>query len=1011
MKKRNYILILPLILVVSFLIAGFSIEDSRLSKVQGITTDVTQPPPNIYPFSVEVFVDSMNGANDTTALKSRGYLVYYRGTGPQGAAATWFQGNETVFPAFNGPPTGYVAANYQVVTGMNDIDSWLVLPALNIGSGDTLSFYERSVEGSAWVDSMRVMYNPTGATLPEDMNWIELGRFQNNIAGTIWIEHRFTAPTPSVNGRFALRYAVVDGGPSGLNSNYIGVDYIRVLQYIPPTLSGDYSIGTVLFNALTGKNITFRKKTRLVTEQVNLSDYYLNPEKYEKGNIVKKTVEMNGELRTVEEIQLPTPQNDAIVNITYEQEYYEPLSNGQPYEGSLYHKFTESERIMYGLGDGVGVYATITAAVADANTMGVSGPTRFLLLDATYPSETFPIIFDNVPGTSAVNTLTLLPAAGVTTLISGSPSNNHIFRVQNSDYIIFDGRQNGTTNPGSMTIENLNTTGTLSHTIRLIDGSSNNAIQYCILNNGTAGSAGPRTIEISTSVSDPGGNSNNLIANNTINGGRSGIGFSGTSANPNLNNVVENNVIQNFGYAGIWLISNSSSNTIRGNTITNAGSSINTLCFGLNIGAVGGDNVYYNNEIIDITSASTSTIRGIQISPGAGSTHTLYNNMVALTQDNGTKTSIYAISAIGSSQSTFNIYYNTTNISGTHTGGTAGVIVSCGYVTTTSNVGTTVNYKNNINKNTRTGGTAGVFHGGGFISNLNPIYNVDYNSYWATGDPGSFNAGWGTTVYTVLADYKAAVTPNEQNSIFKDVSFVSGTNLRLIAPSIGDIDLAGTPIAGITTDIDGDLRDAGFPYKGADEGNIPLPVDLASFNASVDGRNVTLSWETTWEINNDKFEIQRRNNVQDAEWTTVGTVQGAGTSYQPHSYSFTDKNLVTGKYEYRLVQFDFDGNSTADFTLNHVVEIGTPSVFGLSQNYPNPFNPSTKINFEIPVEGLVKLLVYDLSGREVASLVNEVLTPGYYTAEFNGANLSSGIYFYRLVTNNNTITKKMILIK
>ena len=67
----------------------------------------------------------MNGANDTTSLHSRGYVTYYRGTGPQGTAATWFQGNQTVFKAFNGPLNGYVAANYQVVTGMNDIDSWV----------------------------------------------------------------------------------------------------------------------------------------------------------------------------------------------------------------------------------------------------------------------------------------------------------------------------------------------------------------------------------------------------------------------------------------------------------------------------------------------------------------------------------------------------------------------------------------------------------------------------------------------------------------------------------------------------------------------------------------------------------------------------------------------------------------------------------------------------------------------------------------------------------------------
>ncbi|MBV6397866.1 MAG: hypothetical protein CDJEALGM_00226 [Ignavibacteria bacterium] len=170
------------------------------------------------------FVDSLNGANDTTALKSRGYLVYYRGTGPQGTTATWFQGNQTVFPAFNGPPTGYVAANYNVVTGMNDIDSWLVLPALNIVAGDTISFWEQGAAGS-WPDSMRVMYSASGDSTPEG-SWVELGRFKNTQGS--WANRIFMAPAPGSHARFAIRYCVVDGGPSGNNSNYLGVDYIQV---------------------------------------------------------------------------------------------------------------------------------------------------------------------------------------------------------------------------------------------------------------------------------------------------------------------------------------------------------------------------------------------------------------------------------------------------------------------------------------------------------------------------------------------------------------------------------------------------------------------------------------------------------------------------------------------------------------------------------------------------------------------------------------------------------------
>ncbi len=80
-------------------------------------------------------------------------------------------------------------------------------------------------------------------------------------------------------------------------------------------------------------------------------------------------------------------------------------------------------------------------------------------------------------------------------------------------------------------------------------------------------------------------------------------------------------------------------------------------------------------------------------------------------------------------------------------------------------------------------------------------------------------------------------------------------------------------------------------------------------------------------------------------------------------------------------------------------------------NYPNPFNPVTNISFEVPTQGLVTLKVYDLAGKEVANLVNEVKPAGSYNIEFNGVKLSSGIYLYRLTSGNTVITNKMTLIK
>lgn len=88
-----------------------------------------------------------------------------------------------------------------------------------------------------------------------------------------------------------------------------------------------------------------------------------------------------------------------------------------------------------------------------------------------------------------------------------------------------------------------------------------------------------------------------------------------------------------------------------------------------------------------------------------------------------------------------------------------------------------------------------------------------------------------------------------------------------------------------------------------------------------------------------------------------------------------------------------------------------PEKYELSQNYPNPFNPVTNIKFQVPQSGAVKLIVFDILGKEVATLVNEVKQAGVYTVDFNGANLSSGAYFYRLETQSFTDTKKMLLVK
>jgi len=190
--------------------------------------------------------------------------------------------------------------------------------------------------------------------------------------------------------------------------------------------------------------------------------------------------------------------------------------------------------------------------------------------------------------------------------------------------------------------------------------------------------------------------------------------------------------------------------------------------------------------------------------------------------------------------------------------------------------------------------------------------------------------------------------------------------------------------------------------------NDPLPVELASFTAVTNRNNVTLNWATSKETNNQGFEVER-SLVGANSWAKVGTVTGNGTTTETKSYSFTER-VTTGNYSYRLKQIDFNGNFEYH-NLSSEVNVGVPSEFAMSQNYPNPFNPSTKIDYDIATDGAVSVVLFDMSGREVAKLVNEFKTAGYYTVNFNASNLSSGMYFYRISAANFAQTKKMVLVK
>jgi C1A family cysteine protease len=196
-----------------------------------------------------------------------------------------------------------------------------------------------------------------------------------------------------------------------------------------------------------------------------------------------------------------------------------------------------------------------------------------------------------------------------------------------------------------------------------------------------------------------------------------------------------------------------------------------------------------------------------------------------------------------------------------------------------------------------------------------------------------------------------------------------------------------------------------------DESNVP--VELTSFSAVPEGTNIRLVWLTATETNNQQFEIYRKTINEDriGEWLLVGYREGKGTTNEPQYYSYLDdiSGINATAFEYRLKQVDFDGS----YSFSEEIRVSNlaPAKYSLEQNYPNPFNPSTEIKFSIPQTTNVTLKVFDVMGREVATLIDEQMEAGKHSAVFNAANLSSGVYYYTIITESFIQTKKMLLLK
>ncbi len=193
--------------------------------------------------------------------------------------------------------------------------------------------------------------------------------------------------------------------------------------------------------------------------------------------------------------------------------------------------------------------------------------------------------------------------------------------------------------------------------------------------------------------------------------------------------------------------------------------------------------------------------------------------------------------------------------------------------------------------------------------------------------------------------------------------------------------------------------------------NYALPVELISFNASLSGSNVNLSWITATELNSYGFSIERAR--ENSSFLQIGFVNASGNSASIKTYKFVDELLTSGKYYYRLKQIDMDGKF--EYSPEVEITINNPGQFSVSQNYPNPFNPSTKVKYSIPFDSHIKMNLFDVLGNKVGEIFEGDIEAGYHEITISASAfskpLSSGVYFLKLETQGFQKSIKLTLAK
>ncbi len=195
-----------------------------------------------------------------------------------------------------------------------------------------------------------------------------------------------------------------------------------------------------------------------------------------------------------------------------------------------------------------------------------------------------------------------------------------------------------------------------------------------------------------------------------------------------------------------------------------------------------------------------------------------------------------------------------------------------------------------------------------------------------------------------------------------------------------------------------------------------LPVELNTFTAGLNNEKsaVELNWRTESEIENAFWLVERRMNDQ-TDFEQMAKIDGHGTTSEATDYQYLDASVTDGQtYIYRLTDVSYTGERTSHQEISIMVDL--PKSFALLGNYPNPFNPETTIRFQIAEKGRVKLVIYNLLGQQVRTLIDTELKPGFQEIRWDGRDntglhTASGAYIYRLSQDGQVKAKKMLLVR